>query len=264
MHPHQPPFQYSKPYVPFDWKELYGLNLENALARNDFRVFGTVASSLAFGDIETPFRQGGVPEDVVRLASVQQYLAQYLLHMQDVLMHEIDLARANPPPSPDIQALLAERDALRKQLRIERAKRQTDAMMLRLASVNPETVNMLFRCHVCGKVFADYHFLVSHYEKRHEGIQPIQPPPFKPPQHLSRIIVVSCTCYPRLWWKHSLLSSPSQLSRPHGLCRHHWYQITPNPRSRLVISSQTTFLTLHNARKFTGFEPQSCLFIVAE
>ncbi|EFO62065.1 Zinc finger domain protein [Giardia lamblia P15] len=181
MHPHQPPFQYSKPYVPFDWKELYGLNLENALARNDFRVFGTVASSLAFGDIETPFRQGGVPEDVVRLASVQQYLAQYLLHMQDVLMYEIELARANPPPSPDIQALLAERDALRKQLRIERAKRQTDAMMLRLASVNPETVNMLFRCHVCGKVFADYHFLVSHYEKRHEGIHPIQPPPFKPP-----------------------------------------------------------------------------------
>lgn len=186
MHPQYFPFQYSKPYVSFDWKELYGLNLEDALARNDFRVFGTVASSLAFGDIETPFRQGGVPEDVSKLASIQQYLAQYLLHMQDVLMHEIEIARANPQPSPDIQALLAERDALRKQLRIERAKRQTDAMMLRLASVNPETVNMLFRCHICGKVFADYSFLVLHYEKRHEGIQPIQPPPFKPPPVLQQ------------------------------------------------------------------------------
>lgn len=248
MHPQYPPFQYSKPYVPFDWKELYGLNLEDALARNDFRVFGAVASSLAFGDIESPFRQGGVPEDVVRLASVQQYLAQYLLHMQDVLMHEIELARANPPPSSDIQALLAERDALRKQLRIERAKRQTDAMMLRLTQKQStcsfvamcverslQIITFLFRITKSGmKAYILFSLLLSSL-----------------PQRFSKTIAASFTrCRLRLSLR---LRNLSHLSWPYDLFkRPSYHRTTPNPRNLPATSLRIIFLMLCDTKKFTG------------
>lgn len=44
-----------------------------------------------------------------------------------------------------------------------------------MASINPQLISTLPRCLECGKAFADYKYLVSHYHRRHP-LAKIPPP----------------------------------------------------------------------------------------
>lgn len=65
-------------------------------------------------------------------------------------------------------------------------------MMMRLASLKPELIEAMPRCLECGKAFADYRFLVTHYQKRHPG-KPIPPPPI-PNYKIEKPEYVLCNC----------------------------------------------------------------------
>ena len=65
-------------------------------------------------------------------------------------------------------------------------------MMMRLASLKPELVEAMPRCLECGKAFADYRFLVTHYQRRHPGKR-IPPPPI-PNYKIERPEYVLCNC----------------------------------------------------------------------
>lgn len=90
------------------------------------------------------------------------------------------------------QRLKAENQRLAKELREEKQKRASDNMMMRLASLKPELVEAMPRCLECGKAFADYRFLVTHYQRRHPGKR-IPPPPI-PNYKIERPEYVLCNC----------------------------------------------------------------------
>lgn len=65
-------------------------------------------------------------------------------------------------------------------------------MMLRLVSLKPELAEAMPRCLECGKAYADYRFLVAHYQRRHPGKQ--IPEPGAPNYKIERPEYKLCNC----------------------------------------------------------------------
>lgn len=177
------PFMFQRPYKPFNWQSLVGMDVERVLQENDIVGFDPILDSLIYGDMHSELA-GNVPSWAVKVYQLQQYLAQYLIYTQEQLRLYIAQLLERPDYADELARARARINQLERELQLERQKRQSDNMLLRLASVKPELLETLPRCLECGKAFGDYKFLVNHYHKRHPGCR-IPPPPLPnlvPPQ----------------------------------------------------------------------------------
>lgn len=170
------PFVFTRPYIDFDWPTLYGLDMEAILRTNDVLTLQNIVPSLVYGDILSSLQNAGVSIEIIELAQLQQFLAQWLLYLQEQYSLALQHANSFPPNTAALKELQLERDRLKQELARERAAIQTDKMLLRLATVKPDSLGSLHRCQVCNKVFAQYDFLRQHYEKYHPD-SPLPPPP---------------------------------------------------------------------------------------
>lgn len=176
----QNPFVYQLPSSPFDWRLFASTDVEGAIATQNIPAMLTLVDNLAFGELEAPV-------GLQRVFRAQQFMLQYLIYVQSELTQQL----ANVP-NGDYEQLRLENQRLRRELQLERQKRQSDNMMLRLASLKPELIEAMPRCLECGKAFADYRYLVSHYQRRHPGKQ-IPPPPL-PNYKIERPEYKLCNC----------------------------------------------------------------------
>ncbi|TNJ26704.1 Zinc finger domain protein [Giardia muris] len=179
------PFIFTRPCIDFDWPGLYGLDMEHILQTNDVQGLQQIIPSLVYGDIYSSLQNAGVSSEVIELAQLQQFLAQWLLYLQEQYGLALEQAHTFPPNVGALRELQLERERLKHELAKERAAIQTDKMLLRLASVKPDSLGSLHRCQVCSKVFAEHEFLRQHYEKYHPGVSIPRPPiPYQKAPHV--------------------------------------------------------------------------------
>jgi len=186
------PFVFQQPHRPVNWQELAGMDVERVLQEGDVQGFDRIADSLVYGDMYEELRASGLPRWAIKFCQLQQYFSQYLLYAnQEMTAYIAELLKRNTYEQPYREALQEIR-RLRQALALEQQKRQSDNMLLRLASVKPELIETLPRCLECGKAFGDYKFLVEHYRRRHPTA-PIPRPPL--PNLAPPPAVCTCCCH---------------------------------------------------------------------
>lgn len=186
------PFVFQQPHRPVNWQELAGMDIERILQEADIQGFERISDSLVYGDMYEELRAAGLPRWAIKFSQMQQYYSQYLLYANQEMAAYIAELLKRKTFEEECRRAYAEIDRLRKALALETQKRQSDNMLLRLASVKPELLETLPRCLECGKAFGDYKFLVEHYRRRHPNA-PITRPPL--PNLAPPPAVCGCCCH---------------------------------------------------------------------
>ncbi|CAL6115062.1 Conserved_hypothetical protein [Hexamita inflata] len=165
----QKPFIFVPPQAPFDWRLFASTDIDQAISQQNVGAIMHLVDTLAFGELDAP-------TGLQKVFKTQQFLLQYLIYVQQELQTQLLMQPVN-----DTEAIKQENENLKKELKQLRQKMQSDQMIARMASLKPELVEHVHRCLECGKGFADYKFLVQHYQSRHPGskIPPIPLPNYK-------------------------------------------------------------------------------------